>query len=260
MEDLWKKVQYEPPFNFIFNGNIQEYDISKANINMLKAYGMISDEQFNNLFVSDKYIREKIVGEMEKENKELVKIIQNGIIEAKLALFEYNQIQNNEVVRIANDSVYINRPILLKQNVVPILSGYQINFALKNIFTSMIRLGKVLVFMNSTPNGYNVDIKGISKEKHQYHQMFLSFICNIMEMIERSTKEDVLRYYHDFYNAYINLDLSINYYREFKSTSCYRIKGGSIGAELLDESYKNKLDIEYNLYILRELYKIIMQV
>ena len=199
MEDLWKKNQYEPPFNYIFNGNIQEYDISKANINMLRAYGMISEEEFNNLYISDKYIREKIVGEMEKANRELIKIIQNGIIEAKLTLFELNQIQSSEVVRIANDAVYINRPIPLKQNIVPISTGYNINFVLKNIFTSMIRLGKVLVFFSNDNNGnYKVDIKGISKEKHQYHQMFLSFICNIIEMIERSNKSDVLRYYHDF--------------------------------------------------------------
>lgn len=257
--ELWMKNQLEPPYNFIFNGNIQEYDISKANINMLKAFGAISDQEYNSLYSSEKQIREKIVGEMEKKNKEIVRIIHEGIIEAKHQLFITNSINNEEVVRIANDSVYVNRQIPLKNNKVYV-NNYQIEFALKNIFTSMVRLGKVLIFVNTGSNngGYVVDIKGISKEKHMYHTKFVSIICGLIEMIEKSPKEDVLRTYHDLYNSYINRELPIEYYREFKATSCYRIKGGSIGAEFLDEQYKDKLDINHNLYCLRELYKIIM--
>ena len=257
--ELWMKNQFEPPYNFIFNGNIQEYDISKANINILKAYGAISDQEYKDLYISEKQIREKIVGEMERDNKELIKIIQGGIIEAKHQLFITNAIDNSEVVRIANDSVYVNRQLPLQNNKINV-NGYQIEFALKNIFTSMVRIGKVLIFINTGGNdgGYIVDIKGIAKEKHMYHMKFAGIICNFIEMIERSPKEDVLRMYHDFYSSYINRLLPIEYYREFKATSCYRIKGGNIGAEFLDEQYKDKLDIQYNLYCLRELYKIIM--
>ena len=46
-------------------------------INILKAYNAISDEQYNALYISEKQIREKVVGNMQRSNKELIHIIKS---------------------------------------------------------------------------------------------------------------------------------------------------------------------------------------
>ena len=42
IDDIAKKVNYLVDIPLMINANITEYDISKANINMLLSYGLIS--------------------------------------------------------------------------------------------------------------------------------------------------------------------------------------------------------------------------
>ena len=46
---------------------------------------------------------------MIKEDKKIYNIIQKGIKESKVQLFDANDIKSYEVIRIANDAVYVNR-------------------------------------------------------------------------------------------------------------------------------------------------------
>ena len=128
MSDLYTKINYVTDRDVILGGNIIEYDISKANINILRAFNMMDPDTYYKLLYSDQFdkmIREAYVGNMIKKEMKLSEdeaidsrkmtnsptynTIKNGIAEAKKRLFLTNNLQDHEIIRIANDAVYVNR-------------------------------------------------------------------------------------------------------------------------------------------------------
>ena len=47
-QQLWERINYLTDKPFILSSNIYEYDITKANINVLRSMDMISEYEYNN--------------------------------------------------------------------------------------------------------------------------------------------------------------------------------------------------------------------
>lgn len=253
-EHLWEHNTYITPLNYI-SGRIVEYDIRSANITMLKKYGVIDENYYNYLANLPKYNREVEIGLLIKNNSEIYDTIKKGIIEAKKLLFEYNNIEDSEVVRIANDAVYINRSVDLQ------LTNFDgVEFVKKSISSIMLNLHGTLLFIFFDLRGnINIEIKGISKDISSLHQKYLlSFISNTIFMMERYSVQDAMKYYSDFYEKYIKLELDIEYYREFNSGGRFKIKNNNFYLSNIEEKDINLIDINYNLFILRELWGILL--
>lgn len=268
-DELYKKVNYLVDIPLMINANIVEYDISKANITMMLSYGLISQDEYNKFASMDKMTREVSIGRRIKaDNGELTssgiriqKCITEGIKNAKRLLFEYNQLPVESIVRIANDAVFVNGGLLRYTDFDLNNNGIIVSFKQKNVFNIMLNLGLVTIFINDNPmaNSIDVDVKGIKDELLNKHQPFLEFICNLLSDMQRSGKETALLIFNDFYEKYINKELPVEYYREFNATSSYRFaKSHQFYIDDAPESYKDKLDIEYNLSVLRKLYSAIM--
>lgn len=267
---LSDKTNYITDRKIIIGSNIIEYDIKQANINILKAYGDLNEFEYYNIMKADKVSREIMIGrkiQMEKmsnkdEKSPIAEHIRDGIKLAKDNLLVTNNIDPNEVVRIANDAVYIERQLPLQQTSFDILNnGHRIMFVDKGHFSSFIKLGRVSVFLRiESDENLVVDVKGINDELVPLHQPFLGFICNILFYLERTDIPTTLQVYNEFYEEYINRSLPIEYYREFNSDSDIRINSPHrfYGGRFLDEKYKNMADINYNLLMLREIYAIIL--
>lgn len=264
-----EKINYITDKRIIIDGNIIEYDISKANINVLKAYGLLSEQDYVSLMNSDKMTREIYIGnriayESNKNKKsESNECIKEGIRIAKDKLLTLNNIDPENIIRIANDAVYIDSIVPLKHTSFDILNnGNFITFNMKNVFSSFIKLkNKILIFCRfDNDENIVVDVKGIDDELLPLHQKFLGFICEILFYLKRTDKNTTLKIFNEFYFNYINLKLEIDYYREFNSDSGIRIRAlnKNYATLYLSEEYKNRIDINYNLYILRELYNIIL--
>ena len=266
-----EKTSYIMEQQIISNIDIWEYDIRRANINILYAYGIITYNEYNQLCNVPKYVREVYIGKKQQQEQEnskysiTLETIKKGIIEAKNEFLISNKIQPRNIVRIANDAVYVINPFPLQYTKFDInKNNIFIEFACKNHFSTALKFSnKVLVFFGITKDdNFNVDVKGINDEilNRGIHQEFLSLICEILFYKERTDQTTVLNIFNDYYQKYINLELPINYYREFNSGSAFRLKMKSNlsyipGPTQLDESFdKNKLDISCNLTLLRELY------
>lgn len=260
----------------ISGSDIWEYDIKQANINMLYSYGIISYEEYFQLANSPKYVREIYIGKHEQFEKTKSKnsitedTIKKGILEAKNQLLIRNKIQPRNIVRIANDAVYVENPNPLQYTKFDLNNnGIFIEFVCKNHFSTVIKFSnKVVVFFGITQDdNFNVDVKGINDEtlNYQVNCVFLSLICEILFYKERTDRDTTLRVFNDYYNKYINRELPIDYYREFNSSSAFRLLNQNTqllfhpAPTILSESDKNKIDISYNINILRELYGAILR-
>ena len=220
---------------------------------MLHKYKKINDQYYNYLRNVPKHIREVEIGLLIQSDKSYYDIIKDGICEAKKLLFENNNIDINSVVRIANDAVYINSSTDLKYTQFD-----EVVFKKKSVCSSMLKLDKLLIFFWYNDDGLNIDIKGINKVSQQLHSEYLlSIIANSIYMMERVSVVDALKFVGDFYEDYINLRLPIEYYRELNSESLYRLKDSNFCLMSIDNI--NSIDINFNLYLIRELWSIILE-
>lgn len=261
--NLVSKTEYSNPLRYI-SGRIIEYDMRAANISCLAEANAISPEQYIFLLNAPKMEREIVIGKAIKTDPHLSTVIRSNIRIFKEELIKANQVQPGSIVRVANDAVYINNPIDLKQTKF----GNYIEFKQKSIYNVYIKLNRLVIFSKLLGNGTaDIDIKGINDNLAELHCPYMiSAIVTAIMLTERSGISDGLNYISHIIEEYVNLRLPIGFYREFNSNSCYRMKQStnyhsinSLGISILDESYKPLLDIQYNLSVLREFWSILVE-
>lgn len=264
IDDLAQRHNYlSEEIKFLFGRNIWEYDIRQANINALRALNRIDDNEYNLLSSIPKQLREVYIGKKILEDHSIQDSIYQGIYEAKFKFLKHNNIKLTEVLRIANDAIYVISPIP-KNKLVMYVNDFPITFVLKNQFTSYMSLyNNILFFFKNNIVDYNIDIKGIKDEKLYLHETFISFICKILEIYENAGKETALQIFNQFYESYIKGELPVEYYREFNNDSGFRVKMNN----LLEETYIfnspegipfSSIDTNYNLSILRLIYSYLL--
>ena len=88
LSELYKEhLYYNPNYTYLINQFITEYDIRKANINVLFAKKIITAEEYGKLFVADREYRQIWIGNLLKRKQGASEILKRGIIEAKEKLF-----------------------------------------------------------------------------------------------------------------------------------------------------------------------------
>ena len=248
---LARQVTYVVDMRYI-SGNIIEYDIKQANINILYKYGIIDESHYDYLRNLPKMNREIIVGNMIKSDKEIYKAIQKGIKESKLNLFDANSINEYEVIRIANDAVYVNRIGGLKYTKFD-----NIEFVAKSQSNCFLKLNNLLFFINFGRE-INVDIKGLG-EDYSIHEPMISIIVNIIDLLYHDGIKSAMRSLEEVIDDYINKRLGVEYYRELSPGGSYRVLGGEFYITNLPQ-LTNEIDIGFNFYLLRELSSILYEI
>lgn len=250
--NLFNKDVYTIPETYVISG-IYEYDISKANINILFEKGVIGEETYNSLFYSDKKNREVAVGNMQK-NVNIARALSEGFKEFRHLLFQTNMIQNNEIVSIKKDAVFVTRPL---NNTI----FGRVEFKLKNIYSLMIKLNGLEIYYGLDINGKDhlIDIKGIRDEKlNSYEHYLFNIFISIFSLIITNSYVAALNLLNQYIDSYINLKLDISTYREFNRTYMFRIKNSIYMSDIVNQEHIDCIDISYNLNILLELKMILI--
>lgn len=249
---LLEKSSYLYPSRYV-SGRIVEYDIKSANITMLHKYKKIDDSYFSFLSHLPKRDREIEIGNLIRLDISYFNTIRDGIKEAKIKLFDSNNIKLNEVIRIANDAVYINRSYDLKYIIFD-----DVEFKKKSLNSVMMKLCNLIIFFYCDHDIFHIDIKGMDEETMKLHEnYFLSDLSQIIFLMERVSVESAMEYFNILFDNYINLKLPKEYYRCFDSKSLY--KYNKINFYMMDIENINDIDINYNLFLLRELWSILLE-
>ena len=263
---LYENINYTANISYLTNTFITEYDISKANINVLYEAGVIKKDIYEYLYSAERMERQKFVGMLQKNNHDIVRVLQQGIKEAKRKLFTYNNVKDYDVLSIRNDAVFIiNRKLNNTEFGL-------IKFLPKNIYTSFYKINYKLIdlefyyYYNNIDKTEMLDIKGLSNDNYKLHEnYFIQLLKDIFYSIQVSSPEVSLRMIKDIYNKYISLEFPIEYYRKFNYDSNYHLmiyKNSSTGYWMNNppDNFKPLLDISYNLQIIIELQKIVSSI
>lgn len=252
MTDLYKFVNYTVPLQYCIATNIYEYDIQKANINVLYSLGKIDIHQYNAFMNMTRMQRQVTIGKMIRDDNVLYKELAAGIIEYKKKLFIANDIQEAEVMSIKNDAVFTTR-------ILNITEFDNIKFVLKNSYTSFIKLKSLEVYFRSDQiNGiYVIDVKGIKDELLELHTPMIYKICDILYLIESGDIVYAMQECNNFYTDYISRKLPVSFYRELTPDGKYHIDSMThyYFVPEANQTDINKLDISYNASIIRQLYQ-----
>lgn len=268
-DKLHNAEQYTSETRYVFGSIIYEYDITQANINILHSYDLISDFEYQWLQLAPKQDRQYYIGKKAqmdivyhgKQKSDINRCITEGVLKARRLLLDSNQVQDDQVLRAAKDSVYINRPLSLQYTSFDLNNnGKLITFTLRNIFDDYIRFSnELIVLISDNENNFNIDVKGIKDSNLYLHQPMITTISQLASL-RSYNKEASLSEFNRIYQQYVSLQSPIDMYREFNSWSAFRYKSQSLLPEIPAPTYlpenfdRNLLDISYNLNVLRELY------
>lgn len=256
---LWKEKNYTINLSYLFNQYIREYDISKANINVLYSKGIINYQVYNTLYNADRMYRQIYIGMMIKNDSTIQEILSEGIIEYKQKFFEENDINDNDIISIKNDAVFV-------LNKVPkILNFNNITFVHKNTYTSFMRLNELEIYYGNNMESEIIDVKGIKDiDLELYHMDFLDIIINFIRYIQKEGAEIALQYINSIIHDYVDLKMPINVYRRFRSSNDYVLNSivDAYGLYYLEDNMRNKKSINtlYNFNILRIMHMYASQV
>lgn len=256
---LWNNVNYKYPMKFCHNIFIREYDMSKANISSLLYAKKIDKNLYDYLYNADKPVREKYIGIMILKDPSIYQSIQDGIIEGKRRLFLNNNLKDSDILSIKNDAVFVIGKDLL-------YTEFDIfKFNCKNVYTMYIQSQDIEIYYGDELSldgslSVNLDIKGINDDLLPLHQPgMLDIISETCYLLQHDTIQHCILFLSDICNKYINLELPIEYYREFNYLSKYKVKTNIFSYYLddINDKYKFQIDINRNFLILRDLLHII---
>lgn len=255
--NLYERKNYTLPIKYIFNSYIREYDISKANINILLYKGIITEEEYIKLSMLSRRYRQVQIGYILKDEK-INNLFEDGLKEIRKNFIEMNGLEDSDILSIKNDAIYVI-------NKIPNITRFgNVEFLLKNTYTSYMKITDLEIYygLNKQTQSEVIDIKGINDIKLELHKNYMiQIICDSLYFISTGDNNTVLDYISDIYNKYLNKLLPIEYYRTFNSMSMYDITigGHRYGLEYLGPTKENYdiLDISYNSNIIREIYGVI---
>lgn len=221
--ELFKRTSYRAPIDYCIN-RIYEYDIRMANVSMLREKKYLSKDTLDKLSQQPKQVRERSIGMMIRDQKQRGKskinlIIKKGILRSREKLFQENGIQDEEVLSIKNDAVFV-----IGRKLRHTKFG-EVEFVLKNTFSAYHLINGIEFYYDGKRGKFVV--KGISDEiiEHPDHQNgMLKFLAEVMKYLIYDRKDDLRKYLIQFSDQYKSRKLPHMYYREMNSENIYRDK------------------------------------
>lgn len=251
-----------PNVLYSFGYAISEYDISKANINILRSFGKITESDYLKLLALPKIDREVEIGKRILIDWSIQETIDKGIAAAKLQFLTLNNIDPNTILRIANDAFYLTgNNYIPYTTVIPEGGSTPIQFLFKKKFNFYMKLNSVLFFCNDEGAEWDVDVIGIGNVNLEMHHEFISFLCNVANQYIYCGKQSAIKYVNEFHRQYINNELNIRYYREFNANSSFKYCQGNndyLSYIPIGGANEKFLDRSYNLNLIRTIYSYLL--
>ena len=181
--------------------NIYEYDIYKANISCLLEMGEISQEQYDMLKDIPKDERSKFVAAFERLEKDTAKDYRKYVAIALEKFRVLNDIKEKDIIEVAFDAIWIDKEV----NNLEVTEN--IRFTCKRKASSILEIGKVKFYFNSTDNSFFQ--RGLGKKESTWFEIIKEY----MSLSEIGDTENLNKFIFEFKEKYINKKLNKEFYQ-----------------------------------------------
>jgi len=241
--ELFKRHQYLCPLPIVQN-KITEYDIRSANTSALRQARKVKPSTLAAIEALPKHDREVAVGNMIRIDKSIQKTISREITHAKMELFRVNGVQDNEILSIKNDAVFI-----IGRRLRYTKFG-EMEFKAKHTYALYLNIEKTEFYYDQ--RAHSVTIKGIDDKvvEHPDHQEgMITFLANVMRLLVFDRRDALRRYLIEFSNDYKEKKLPVQFYRELNRDNIYRTDMELSGYTFnLEQAYDRDKDIINGVY------------
>lgn len=263
MGQLYEQFTYRAPYDWLINKKIQEWDLKKANISILRQLEIINEDDYQRYLHMPKLEREIEIGKLRK-NKDIEVAYQKGLVLAKRIFFEKNAINEENVLYIDHDSITLvyDWSDSRVNNINGEISPY-IEFRLKNTYTSFYKLIIADFLYYNTADQEHYRFKGMDEEnvKVVHKDYFIDLLLSLAYSAQNDSILNTLEMIKNVYKSYCARQMNINYYREFNSNARFKILNTPFNvyyADTIENVYLDSIDISHNATLLRLFYKIYM--
>lgn len=222
----------------IHHEEIIEWDISSANVSLMRYYKLAPLKEVERLAELPKAKREVAVG-MKMKDKVFADSLEKAFTDIINEFLVANHLDQEEnCVSIKKDAVFVRNHVIRKSEF-----GDAVTFVPKNKYTGLI----VIPGYEFYYTGRKLDVKGISDDSLRLHKNGIpDFITMVFEDCRkfREMNQDL----KDFAKMYKNRDLEFNMYREFNTNSQFKVYmcGAEVYMDDIDEELLKSTDISYN--------------
>lgn len=244
MSAIWEKDRYQADILTLTNKTIIEYDMKSANTSLAREFKLLPEDKISEIEALGKQSRVVAIGKLMRDDKEFADKLKASFMEARRLFFEENELEDDEVITIKRDAIFVTRYVEHME------IGEHILFRPKNQYTSFIHLKPFEIYYSSD----GLDIKGMDDEIYKrYHKdYFGDFLSGVIRRLETSSKKETLRYIRSVFDSYKWLELDPGYYREFSNTSQFRYLDGRVSMEEYMQDL-TQLDISNNFKLINQL-------
>jgi hypothetical protein len=242
-KQIWERHNYtNHDIGQIINGEIIEYDIKAAGLNLAKEFGYIDKRIIEKLETMSKLDRNIHMGLLKKKDEQISKKENEAFVEARKLFIVTNKLNVEDIVAIKKDAIFVSRRCNIRK-------FGNIEFIPKNIYTSYMEINKLEFYYNSN----QLDIKGIGDSVYDQHENYMiEFFKNYFSMMEVGNKPKLIDYVTNFVYHYKSRLLDLGYYREMNVQSTYRlniiVEKRIYGLDNIDDSSFDSIDISYNYF------------
>lgn len=258
MSNLWQQTSYKSKVTSLIDRSIREFDITKANINVLRDANVISQDTYAYLMQCPKLERQIYIGKLQGSDTRVSTILKDGIANARRIFIQENNIEDHEILAIRNDAIVIvgSKPIRFL-NITE-----RVAFREADKYTSYYNIKGLdfYYFCDIVNEVEKLDIKGLGNEAIKLHKDYmLELLCTLFYCAQIENIQDAITLLENVHMNYINRSLSVEYYRELNAQSKYKLMNefSTFSTVYIDSASEYEklhyLDISRNESIMREL-------
>jgi len=197
---------------FLFHGNIMEYDMVAASLSVSRRFQLLDNELIEQLNLLPKNERTKRIGLLQRDDKIYSEKLLQGFINVRKTFLENNSLDETNVLSLHSDAVLFHS----KKEIQTMADG--VEFRKKGQWTSYLRYRNIEMFYGDDYITY----KNVNKEMLKEHTMGVNlYLIKVFQMIE-NYDEDVLSYLSKFQTQYLQDKLPEYYYLPFGKVDKYK--------------------------------------
>lgn len=230
----------------VYNSEIIEWDMKSGNISVMLYYNLVPEHVAKKIATFPDKKRKIIVGNMQRDNKEFAKNLENGFNNIVNEFITLNQLSAYDIISIKRDAIFVKNRDIRYSSI-----GDYVLFRPKNHYHAYLYLDKMEFYFGSDRK---IDIKGINDKKSILHKDgILNLLNDVIEMKEQMcSKIDIHTYLKKFTDYYLNGLLPFEYYRNLNDSSMYTMKMVVDGeyysyeVDSIDEDMIPNVNLRYN--------------
>lgn len=212
-----KMLWFNPNIEFMFHGNIVEYDMTAASLSVCERFKLLNDDEIARMKLLPKLEREICMGKHQRNNKEFSDQLLTGIREIRRKFLELNNLDETNILSLHNDACIFNS----RKRIITNIDG--IKFHHDHTWNAYIRYGNVEIFYGQNKDGSGfIDIKNAPRDIVKQHTFGLNkYLIKVFDYVE-SYDMDVFDYITKFNKQYLQDKLPEYYYTPFGKIGNYK--------------------------------------